>query len=265
VNAPLIACSELSLSRELRDAWDVVRRQGVDAIEVFGSPNDLRNRLSSLQAARRAGVVLSAVCIGPPFLGQGHADTITELVRDAKLTISIAGEIEVAGIVMPVASPPSAGQTLPRRTEPHLVHALAELALHAESIGTTVLIEPLNRYEDGLINRLEQAVRLCEEIGSGSLAVAGDFFHMNIEERDPARAIRDAGSRLRHIHVADSNRHQPGAGHLDFDLLLSALRAIEFDGWLTFECTFDGDLETALRDSTHALQVAWKRAGIAAA
>jgi sugar phosphate isomerase/epimerase len=92
-----------------------------------------------------------------------------------------------------------------------------------------------------------------------------DFFHMNIEERDPAEAIRAAGRRLRHVHVADSNRRQPGAGHLDFPSLLGALRTIGFDGWLTLECVLDEPVEDALLSSARVLHEAWESHGSAAA
>src|SRR5918911_327198 len=49
----------------------------------------------------------------------------------------------------------------PRRAEDDravLIDGLAELGQHAAREGVCVLIEPLNRYEDHMINRLDQAV-----------------------------------------------------------------------------------------------------------
>jgi sugar phosphate isomerase/epimerase len=249
------------LDRPLADGWDTARRAGVHGIEVYGSPDDLQRRLASLQAARRRGVIFSTVCAGPPFLGRCDADTIGDAVRAAKRSISITAELEATGIVMPVAAPPALGSMRGLEVKPYVVDAFAELAHHAESVGTTVLVEPLNRYEDGAVNRLEQAVELCEAVGSPSLLVVGDFFHMNIEERDVAEAICGACARLRHVHVADSNRLQPGAGHLDFPYLLGALRRIGFDGWLTLECIVDDAVEDALDAAVRVLEDAWETAG----
>ena len=259
MTAPLrIACSETALDRPLLDAWDLARRCGIDGIEVYGAPHDLQRRLPLLRSAKRRGVVVSTVCVGPPFLGRVDADDIGQAIRAVRRSISVAAELEASGIVVPVAGPPSLDAT-PRALQPYLMEALAGLADHAESLGTTVLLEPLNRYEDGLINRLEQAVRLCEEIGSASLCVVADCFHMNIEERDVAQAIRAAGARLRHVHVADSNRRQPGAGHIDFQALLGALRSIGFDGWLALECSLDNPVDDTLRNSTRALHAGWEQ------
>jgi sugar phosphate isomerase/epimerase len=220
VTAPLrIACSETALDRPLLDAWDVARRCGIEGIEVYGAPDDLQRRLPTLHSAKRQGLVVSSVCAGPPFLGRADADDVGRVIQAVRRSISITADLEAAGIVLPVAAPPSFDATR-RILQPYLVEALADLAYHAESVAT---------------------------------------FHMNIEERDVAQAIRAAGARLRHVHVADSNRRQPGAGHLDVPALLDALRSTGFDGWLALECSLDDPVETTLRDSTRALRGAWER------
>ena len=46
------------------------------------------------------------------------------------------------------------------------------------------------------------------------LALA-DLFHMNIEEADMAQPVLNAGPLLGHVHIADNNRLEPGAGCMD--------------------------------------------------
>jgi sugar phosphate isomerase/epimerase len=131
-----------------------------------------------------------------------------------------------------------------------LTEALAEVGEHAAREGVWLAIEPLNRYEDYMVNRLEQAVSLAEEVerglGTAAVGVCADLFHMNIEEDDLAKAIASAGRRLVHVHVDDSNRLQPGTGHLDFAAVMDALHAMGYDGWLTLECRLRGDPPEAL-------------------
>ena len=116
--------------------------------------------------------------------------------------------------------------------------------------GVWLAVEPLNRYEDHMVNRLEQAIALGEEVerqlGVDAVRVCADLFHMNIEEDDLAAAIVDAGPRLAHVHVDDSNRQQPGTGHLNFAAAFGALRAVGYRGWLTLECRLRGDPAQAL-------------------
>ena len=139
-----------------------------------------------------------------------------------------------------------------------LLEALTELAGHAAAEGVWLAVEPINRYEDFMVNRLEQAVDLGEEVeratGSASVRVCADLFHMNIEEDDLAAAIRAAGPRIAHVHVDDTNRLQPGTGHMDFAGVFAALRDVGYDGWLTFECRLRGRAEEALPASTRFLR-----------
>ena len=86
----------------------------------------------------------------------------------------------------------------------------------------------------------------------------GDFFHMNIEETDIAESIRAAGGFLKHIHLADSNRRHPGAGHIDFRPALAALGAINFDGYMALECHVTVELPVLLEQSARFLRsLAW--------
>jgi sugar phosphate isomerase/epimerase len=127
-----------------------------------------------------------------------------------------------------------------------LLDALEELGEHADREGTLVLLEPLNRYEDHMLNRLEEAVELSRASGRVSVKVMGDLFHMNIEEDDATESIRRAEGHLAHVHLADSNRAHPGAGHNDFASTFAALRDIGFDGYLAMECSIRGDAEKVL-------------------
>jgi D-psicose/D-tagatose/L-ribulose 3-epimerase len=58
---------------------------------------------------------------------------------------------------------------------------------------------------------------------------------MNIEEKDPAAAIRATGDALVHFHVSDNDRGVPGSGHFDFEHCATALSDIGYDGWITAE------------------------------
>jgi len=58
---------------------------------------------------------------------------------------------------------------------------------------------------------------------------------MNIEEQDMAAWIRLAGPAVGHIHLSDSNRRAAGYGHTDFRPIIQALRAINYQGYLSAE------------------------------
>jgi sugar phosphate isomerase/epimerase len=127
-----------------------------------------------------------------------------------------------------------------------LVEGLTALGEHAAREGVSICLEPLNRYEDHMVNRLDQAVDLIRAVGLDSVRVLADTYHMNIEEDEPATAVTKAAPYLGHVQISDSNRFQPGAGHLDWASLLGALSTTGYDGYLAVECRLRGDPATAV-------------------
>jgi sugar phosphate isomerase/epimerase len=121
-----------------------------------------------------------------------------------------------------------------------LVNSLQLLARRAQDLGVTIALECLNRYESHLLNTAAQALRCLADVGSPAVGVLMDAYHMNIEEADPAGAIRATGRHLALFHAADSNRQAVSRGHTDFAGLLRALREIDYDGSIIVECTAAG-------------------------
>ena len=249
-----LACQEHLLPGEgIREKWEFAASAGFDGIELRGM-DDWRGRLGDLKDAREQGVVFSSVClISDRFIGDLDAARRREAVEHMKSLLSGIAELGGSGAITPAAFgltskalPPFEAPRTEDEDRRILLEALEELGEHADSEGTLVLLEPLNRYEDHMLNRVEGAVELCRAVGSPSVKVMGDLFHMNIEEDDLAETIRRAGDYLAHVHLADSNRAHPGAGHTDFVPIFGALGEIGFDGYLAMECAIRGDAETVL-------------------
>jgi len=114
-----------------------------------------------------------------------------------------------------------------------LIEALRECAGHAPKVR--LALEPLNRYESRLVNTIADALEVIEKVGAENLGILADTFHANIEEVEIGEAFRAAGDRLFHVHIADSNRHVPGYGHLDFKQVWDALNAIDYQQGLVLE------------------------------
>ncbi len=97
-------------------------------------------------------------------------------------------------------------------------------------------MEPINRYETHFLNRLNQAVKICEAVGIENVQIMADFFHMNIEEPDIVTSLEAAAQHIAHIHLADSNRLLPGFGHLDFSKLFTVLKEMNYTKYMALEC-----------------------------
>lgn len=258
-----LACQEqLIPGRSLIEKWDFLQRIGFAAIELQGHGDfRFRERLPELRAARAAGVVFSSVCvIMDHFIGDFDAAKRRDAIENMKSLLSVIAEVGGRGAITPAAYgmfsrrlPPFEPPRSPEEDRAVLIAGLTELGEHAMREGVEVFFEPLNRYEDHMVNTLAQAVEICRAVDLPSVRVMADLFHMGIEERDPAESIIVAGDYVRHVHLADSNRMEPGAGHTDFRSAFAALWRIGFDGYLALECRLTGDPAETLSQTARFL------------
>ena len=118
-----------------------------------------------------------------------------------------------------------------------LVTALAPVANHAAACGVRLAVEPLNRYETSVVNTVDQGLAMLDDLPADAVGLALDTYHLNIEEQDPAAAVRRAGAagRLAHVQVCANDRGAPGADHMDWPALRDALAAAGYAGPLCIE------------------------------
>jgi sugar phosphate isomerase/epimerase len=255
---------DMSLGETLSEQLLWLAGIGFDGIELSGPsldqpPRELQAIFaeSPVQAANIAG---SGALLDPDPVERAAAK---DLMRQR---LHLAGTLGAAGVltVPQFGSSPGLPDLSPYKTAVELewelfVKQLKELAPAAADAGVPIFLEPLNRYEQHLVNRLEQGVAFCEQVGS-DIKIMADFFHMNIEEADIAASIRAAAPHIVHVHVADSNRLQPGKGHLDFRPGFAALKEAGYDGYLGIECRIEGPYEEALAESAALLRELWAAA-----
>jgi D-psicose/D-tagatose/L-ribulose 3-epimerase len=122
-----------------------------------------------------------------------------------------------------------------RRQWNAVVKNLKVVAQYAKPRGKLVCVEPINRFETDFINTCEQALELVRKVDSPAVKVMLDTFHMNIEEKDPAAAIRKAGKLLGHLHACGSDRGTPGNDHIDWVPIARALKQIGYKGDVVVE------------------------------
>jgi sugar phosphate isomerase/epimerase len=132
--------------------------------------------------------------------------------------------------------------------------ALAECCAEAAQSGVRVAVEPINRYETTLINNVAQGLELIDCVGAENLGLLFDTFHANIEEPSIEESLMVAGDRLFHVHVADSNRWYPGAGHLDFARILGILPRVGYSGFVSGEFMPHPDAATAAQRAVEHLR-----------
>lgn len=243
-------------------AW--LERAGLEGIELSGG--SLALPAEEVSAAFAASTVGAALVQGVPTLLDPDPAERAAAKETSRRRMELAGRLGSAGLLvvpqfgrapaLPDLSPLKSGLDLEQEL---FVLQLRELAPAAAMAGVPLFLEPLNRYEAHLVNRLAQGVAFAEQVGP-EIAIMADFFHMNIEEADIAASIRAAGHRVVYVHVADSNRLQPGRGHLDFRPGFAALKAIGYDGWLGIECRLDGPIDRVVPETAALLRDLWAAA-----
>lgn len=112
---------------------------------------------------------------------------------------------------------------------------LAPVVEHAAQAGVRIGIEPLNRYETSLVNTVEQALTGLAGLLGPACGVAVDTYHLGIEERSSADAVRRAGEHLVHVQVCGNDRGAPGGDQTDWPGILAALDEVGYAGALCIE------------------------------
>jgi sugar phosphate isomerase/epimerase len=128
------------------------------------------------------------------------------------------------------------------------LQATREVAAYAAERGVGLTVEAINRYETDFLNTAAETLAFIGDVGAPNVGLLLDTFHMNIEEASLADPIIEAGDRLYHVHLVDSNRLAPGQGHLDFAAIIAALRQIGYEGYLSGEMLPQPDDDTACKN-----------------
>ena len=127
-----------------------------------------------------------------------------------------------------------------------VVSNLKELAQYAAKRKVELCIEPLNRFETDFLNTCDQGLRLLRAVGGKNVKLHLDTFHMNIEEKNQAGAIRKAGKLLGHFHACGSDRGTPGSDHIAWKEIAKALKSVKYHGDVVIE-SFTTDVKVIAR------------------
>jgi len=236
------------LPESIEGKLSVIKEMGFDAFEIDGAL--LVNKFDEVAAAvQKTGVPVSGICGGyKGWIGDFDEGRRAQAISDIKEILVHASKIGAKGIVVPAAwgmfslrLPPMVPPRSAEQDRVVLLDSLRQLNETAQATDTYIYLEPLNRYEDHMINTLETAAGLIKEGQLSNVKLTADFFHMNIEEKNIANSIIQYKELIGHVHLADSHRYQPGDGHMDFVSGFAALKSIGYDGYMAFECRVLGD------------------------
>jgi len=124
------------------------------------------------------------------------------------------------------------------------VQAMRAAAQYVKETSDVIIsVEPVNRFETHFLNIAADAVKYCQDVGTGNVKVHLDSFHMIREETNFTEAVRTCGKEyLGYVHVCENNRGIPGTGLVPWREFFTALKGIGYQGPVVIE-SFDPGFE----------------------
>ncbi len=158
-------------------------------------------------------------------------------IDHTKRALTLAKELGAPCITTEPGGPVEPGQTWSAALR-LFVEMIKPVAEHAEKEGVLLLVEP----EPGLlIETADQFLEFMQHIDSPAVGLNFDIGHSYCVKDEPAETIPRVAKYIRHFHLEDiaaSRVHHhlvPGEGAIDFAATLRAIRALNYDGWVTIE------------------------------
>ena len=207
---------------------------GFDSVEIAVEHESHIDAAFVKSELDRHGLVCGTLCgaFGPGRDLRGTEEEQRACIDYVQKLIDIAVVLDSPALVGPVYSAVGRAEFVAKKERQAqwklVVKNLKRVCQYAGKKGKSIAIEPLNRFETDFINTCDQAIQMVKEVGSPALSIHLDTFHMNIEEKDPAAAIRRAGKMLGHLHACGSDRGTPGNDHIDWKSIAAALKKIGY-------------------------------------
>ncbi len=257
-------------------ALDLTLECGYTGWEI--APFTIGGRADTLPASRRAQLAQQISRAGVEVVGlhwllaktEGfHLTTNDETIRSRTATyiehlINLCRDL--GGSVMVLGSP------LQRNFPPEMTHdqadnnamwVLEKLLPTLESQKVTLALEPLGPGEGNFWNHASDAVKVIERLGSPWVRLHLDVKAMSTEGQPIDKIIVDNAKHLAHFHANDPNRQGPGMGDVDFVPIFSALRSINYDGWVSVEVfDYEPGIERLARESMQNMRSALRKLGL---
>ena len=233
---------------EIKEKFLFIKEIGFDCFEIDG-----KLLVENIEEVKRAieisGLPVSSACNGcRGWIGDFIEERRKNGVEDLKKMLHALAEVGGTGFVVPAAwgmfsyrLPPLVSPRSREGDREALFTSLSELDKTAQETGTYIYLEPLNRYEDHMLNTQQDAVDIIVKGKFKKVKTTFDFYHMSIEENDISDSIRKYRNYIGHVHIAENHRYQPGSGSIDWERHINTLKEIGYEGPIINEGRVRGD------------------------
>jgi len=241
-------CNEIFSNWEMEKVFPFIKQLGYDGIEI--APFTLSNSVEMISKERRREIKMLAEKYAVEIIG-----THWLLVKPEGLSISSKNKeirnktsqyfkelvfftYEIGGKIMVLGSPKqrsiSDGQTF-EEVKGYLREIIYPALEEAEKKHVFICLEPLGRKETNFVNTGEEAIKIIEEFNHPNFKLILDVKAMSDENKPIPEIIKKCKKHLKHFHANDKNLLGPGFGEIDFAPIISTLKEMNYNGWLSVE------------------------------
>ncbi len=228
------------------------KKWGFDTVEIpIENTSDI-DPARVKKALDKHGLACGTVCacVGPDRDLRGTPKQQRDALQYMKRVLDQMVVLDCPAMIGPVYSSVGRADAVPpkeyKKQWKTVVKNLKSICKYAEARKKKIYMEPLNRFETDFINTCDQGLKMIAAVGSPALKLHLDTFHMNIEEKDQAAAIRKAGKKLGHFHACGSDRGTPGGDHIDWRSIARALKDVGYKNDVVIE-SFTTDVKVIAR------------------
>lgn len=225
------------------DKAEKLKALGYDFIEggVAGTLKpELPDAEYALEAAKIKACVLATQSCNGFIPGKFHL-TGPETTHDAALDYAVKAcqHADAAGVPHIVFGSGGA-RKVPEgfdhaKGKAQFIEFCQKLGDRIKDLKVTIVLEPLNKGETNLLNSVTEGIAYVDAIQRPRIQLLADFYHMMKENESP-EAIRKAGARIRHCHIAElEGRKAPGTKGEDLSGFFKALKDIGYAGGVSIE------------------------------
>ncbi len=179
-----------------------------------------------------------------------------ELLRKATDVLAGIGGSELCGVIYCALGKYSGPASIQNRK--NSIAAMQRLADYAAEKEININLEVVNRYETNIINTGIEGLAFLDEVNRPNAYLHLDTYHMNIEEDGMEKSVLAAKDRLGYVHIGESHRGYLGTGNVDFDKFFEALKAIGYQGPITFESFSSEVVDPNLSNTLCVWRNLWK-------
>lgn len=217
-----------------------IKATGYDGVEIpvfGGTPDDyarLGGLLDEIGLERTAISVIPTPDVDPLSADADVRKASVALLKERVDCTHALGATQVAGPLHQVLGQFSGeAPTDAERERARDVHRAA--GDYAGERGVRIVLEAVNRFESYFVTTMGELAAYLDTVDHPAVTGMYDTFHANIEEQDPIAAFSEIERHLAHVHISENDRGVPGRGHVPWPETFAAIRASDYDGWLTIE------------------------------